>query len=135
MKSPQSHPAELEQISLVISRRPTFDILLTHQNGSFELPHVTIPKWERTAQLVNERLNELWNLKTICLFEPSARANGQRGEENKYIVLESCDPDWEPKCNLNWIPSNALRPTLGSSTEAYLLEEILATADAYNQVM
>src|SRR5260370_34970549 len=133
MRSPQSHSAALEQFSLVISRRPTFEILLTQRNGSFELPRVTIPKWERTPKLVNERLNELWNLKTICLFEPSAKANGQIGEENKFIVLEACDPDWEPRCHLDWIPRSALRAILGSSTEAYMLEETLATADAYNQ--
>lgn len=115
----------------VILRNSNSEVLLVRDGCQFELPFVMIPQWRRVAQEITECILRLWGLKTVCLFQPKAQSRTS-GIAKHSVVLEARDASWQLPAGFCWLSRERLRTGMHSIKEGRLLEEVLATADAYN---
>ena len=125
-------PAENETYRVVITRGDNREILAFREDERVSLPAVTVPKWQRLAYCVTERIAELWNLETIYLFQPTLQPQSQEMNHANYLVLEARNRRWQPVANLKWVFLEELSSQLPSN-EAQVLRGILETADSYNK--
>jgi hypothetical protein len=129
MVSASRSPTEVETFEVIIPRSDNLQILLAEEGGRLLLPRLTIPKWERVAQAITKGMTESWNLKVICLFQPTDPNDFQEVRRRKRIVVEPCDGNWQVATNLRWVPRNALSSSL-SSDEAIAVENVLRECDS-----
>jgi len=126
MTNVSSLTTEVETFEVLVPRCGNSQILLTEESGHFLLPRVMVPKYQRVAQSITERVAELWKLETVCLFHPGHPSDSQR----KYcVVLEPRNTTWQPGENLNWVARDALRRALPQD-EADAIEEVLKECDS-----
>jgi hypothetical protein len=126
-------PTESEIFLVVIPRKGNSEVLLVREDDRFALPQVTIPKWERTAEYITERVLDLWRLPTICLFRPTLKNISHETVHQQYVVLEPRDKTWEPRRGLHWISRSELQSRLRSPIAIQRLEEILDESDSYDR--
>src|SRR5215472_4664403 len=98
----ESSTVDTMTFNTVILRRANSEVLLVCNGCQFELPIVIIPKWRRVAQEVTEFVSRLWNLKTVCLFQPEAQSS-DLDDPDHFVVLEARDSSWLPPAGFNWV--------------------------------
>jgi hypothetical protein len=124
---------ERDRFSVVVLRNSNSQILLVSDGNRTSLPVVTIPRWQRVAVHITERVFESWGLRTICLFQPETQSRFQHIGQDQYIVLEPRDATWQPPAGLAWVARAELSGTLHPSADLNSLDTILKQADSYNE--
>ncbi len=127
-----AHVPESETFRIVIPRNGNSEVLLFRDGDRYSLPQVTIPKWDRVARCITERVADLWSLSALCLFQPEIQNKSQGADQDKYFVMESRDPHWCPRADLIWVSRDKICGKFHAFLDADVLQEILEKADCYN---
>jgi hypothetical protein len=103
-------------------------ILAELDGEALRLPHISIPKWTRTAEEITDAIRELWNLVSIVIDYLPAESN-----LDPCAVLEVSLPDWQSvPSGLTPVAPQKLPPQELSPSEFSFLRDILA-GDIRNQ--
>ena len=127
-----SSTPEVETFVVIIPRTDNTQVLLAEECGNLFLPRVTIPKWQRIAPSITKRVEELWNLKTICLFQATPGNHLQQARQEQVVVLEVRDLNWQPSANLSWRPRDSVADIL-SPLDADTVGNALKECDSYDK--
>src|ERR1700739_1075068 len=123
------HHDATEIYRLIITRRDATEILLLPNGTEWTLPRVEIHKQQRIAEQLVAEAQKGWGLETCCLFVPSSRASGRKGEAT-CAVMESVTQNGKAAAGTYWMPRTAATG-LGVAEEAGAIGESLAELDSY----
>src|SRR5260370_24249119 len=127
-----AHVPESETFRIVIPRNGNSEVLLFRDGDRYSLPQVTIPKWNRVAQCITERVAQLWSLSALCLFQPEIQNKCQDACQDRYVVMDLSDPHWRPRADMIWVSRDKICSKFQPAVDVDALQEILEKADCYN---
>jgi hypothetical protein len=116
-----------ETYLLIITRRDTTEILLSQKGTNWTLPRVEIRKQQRIAEQLTAETEEVWGLKSWCLFVPSPC--GRKGEPTS-AVMECVNHNERAPAGTYWMPLN-VAAECGEAEEAAAIRVALAEMASY----
>jgi hypothetical protein len=133
----QIDESETELYRLVIVFRETSEsnkvLLACNNEGALSLPEIAIPKWQRVAENITARVRELWDLDTVCMFDPVWEDRSSLDLRCNYQVLESCDALWvPPKTHVLFDAASVTRESFTSPEDSQVLECSLRLLNEFN---
>ena len=94
-----------ETCRVIVFGRDWTEILLARSEAGLVFPEVTVPRWRRVAENVNEAMRKDWKEEVICLFEVNPPP---AGEKSRYIAARHWRCSGESIAPLRWISATDL---------------------------
>lgn len=128
---PMEQPDCEAHILIVLSTDRT-KVRLVADADRFCFPSVTVPRWQRAVQGINQGVRDKWAWNAICLFAPKITLPDRRFLERHYQVME-CDPTAAGNgAETVWMPTHLLSQASFRNADDHLaLQQSLAQCGSY----